>query len=883
MSADQESFTSFIAPSIDELNNLFTGYQFEKFIAQGGMGAVYLARQTSLDRQVAVKILPREFGEDEEFKQSFQTEAKLMAKLNSPNLIGIYDFGSMDGMLYIIMEYVEGNSLYDSANGKAIEQKTAVNIITGICSGLEHAHNAGILHRDIKPANILLNHKAIPKVGDFGLARPSSMTESGTIFGTPGYSAPEVVGAPHEVDNRTDIFAVGVMFYELLAGQMPSPESYVSVTEFGEVDARFDKVIQKAIHPNIHERHTSAKLFVEEINAILEKPEKTNKLLVGTTGQGGVKKVPSVVSGARTLNASSTKSAISSIGKTRIASPAPAAAGNSKLVRNIVIIIALLGAIYGVLQMKDDKEKDIAEQERLHNEQIAEIRRINEERKADFDKEIARISPTQKSQTSQPKPKPKPAVVTESNLSPMAQLRASKQRLANGGISIDMMPKTAFTRDQGSRIMMFIDMKMSWDEADRWARSFGGYLAVCKTESELNIFMKQMPDDAEDAWLGAGCSGDKGWCWVDDTPWSGNLSLSPTYKRSFAKLSKYGSLGKKEGKERLNFFVEWRADGSNPSNFDSRLKRAKSTLSLINPKYPPGTVTIGSRNYCIIMDSMKQEDARRLAESAGGHLLAISDEEEKFGIEELISTYCKEGCTLWTGGNRMPGSIWAWDTGEKWLDLDWVNNHPMGRKYVAIHSGIKLRLKNLTSSVKADGFIIEWSSDSSQVSNGGVDQVAGGNEVLTQLNTMKGKLKQLIKDKQTELDTKQVANAKKLSSDLESYLRTLPSRSKTAESAKINRIIARVKKQSKVPLSIEGAGTSRRSRDFVDYAVRKRSQLDLEYKNQLEAYKVTYVNRVRKLITEAEADGQIGLVRNLRKEVSDSLANRGLFGQNATQ
>jgi len=249
-------------------------------------------------------------------------------------------------------------------------------------------------------------------------------------------------------------------------------------------------------------------------------------------------------------------------------------AGNSKLVRNIVIIIALLGAIYGVLQMKDDKEKDIAEQERLHNEQAAEIRRINEERKADLDKEIARISPTQKPQTSQPKPKP--AVVTEKNLSPMAQLRASKQRLANGGISIDMMPKTAFTRDQGSRIMMFIDMKMSWDEADRWARSFGGYLAVCKTESELNIFMKQMPDDAEDAWLGAGCSGDKGWCWVDDTPWSGNLSLSPTYKRSFAKLSKYGSLGKKEGGERLNFFVEWRADGSNPSNFDSRLKRARA-------------------------------------------------------------------------------------------------------------------------------------------------------------------------------------------------------------------------------------------------------------------------------------------------------------------
>ena len=154
MSEDHEELTSFVAPPLEELDGLLDGYHFESFIAQGGMGAVYLARQTSLDRQVAVKVLPREFSEDEEFIKSFQSEAKLMAKLNHPNLIGIYDFGDIDGMLYIIMEFVKGKSLHHSAHGKAINQETAVDIISAVCAGLDHAHDAGILHRDIKPANI---------------------------------------------------------------------------------------------------------------------------------------------------------------------------------------------------------------------------------------------------------------------------------------------------------------------------------------------------------------------------------------------------------------------------------------------------------------------------------------------------------------------------------------------------------------------------------------------------------------------------------------------------------------------------------------------------------------------------------------------------------
>jgi len=122
--SDEPVANEFIAPELEELNQLIPGYEFIDFIAKGGMGAVYLARQVSLDRQVAIKVLPPILCQDEGFKASFETEAKLMAKLNHPNLIGIYDFGDVHGMLYIVMEYVKGQSLFHSSVGKMIEQET---------------------------------------------------------------------------------------------------------------------------------------------------------------------------------------------------------------------------------------------------------------------------------------------------------------------------------------------------------------------------------------------------------------------------------------------------------------------------------------------------------------------------------------------------------------------------------------------------------------------------------------------------------------------------------------------------------------------------------------------------------------------------------------
>lgn len=261
--------TTFEAPDPAEVAMLFPAYDVHALIACGGMGAVYQATQRSLDRPVAIKILPREFSKDEAFRSGFEAEAKAMAKLNHPNLIGVYDFGEVDGMLFIVMEYVHGKSLYHSARGRQVEESEALRIVSDVCHGLAHAHEHGILHRDIKPGNILLDENANPKIGDFGLARAleSEIQEGEQIFGTPGYTAPEVVEPPFTFDHRADIFSVGVMLYELLTGRTPdSTEALPSHLQVS--NPRVNAIIEKATDPDPNLRFSSAKELAANIAKI---------------------------------------------------------------------------------------------------------------------------------------------------------------------------------------------------------------------------------------------------------------------------------------------------------------------------------------------------------------------------------------------------------------------------------------------------------------------------------------------------------------------------------------------------------------------------------------------------------------------------------------
>lgn len=266
---DPDVASGFRAPEPEELAELFPQYEIQRLVATGGMGAVYEAVQKSLERLVAIKILPGEFAQDLDFCAAFEAEAKAMGRVNHPNLIGVFDFGEVGGMLYIIMEYVEGQSLHEFCEGQPIKSSEAIRLMVGICEGLSHAHEHGVLHRDIKPANILLDPHMQPKIGDFGLARPidRKIEEGEMIFGTPGYTAPEVLEPPHEFDHHADIFSLGVLLHELLTGKLPTADPRTASVQVRS-HPRLDAVIRKATHPDPAQRFETATEMAEEIAKI---------------------------------------------------------------------------------------------------------------------------------------------------------------------------------------------------------------------------------------------------------------------------------------------------------------------------------------------------------------------------------------------------------------------------------------------------------------------------------------------------------------------------------------------------------------------------------------------------------------------------------------
>ncbi len=299
---------SFSAPSPEQLAPGFPGYAIENLIATGGMGAVYKAIQVSLDRPVAIKILPRETSADPTFRDSFTAEAKAMARLNHPNLIGVYDFGEVDGILFIIMEYVPGQSLYHATHGQPVQSREAARLISEICAGLAHAHEHGIIHRDIKPSNILLDRQGRPKIGDFGLAHPigRTATDGETIFGTPHYTAPEVLVRPKAVGARADIFSVGVMLHELLTSSLPDVDARPASSLCG-CDSRFDAIIKKATHPVPEMRYRSAAEIAADLAPLLRVGEAATKSTSSTAAiprpaAGGTPKASSAVTPPRALS-----------------------------------------------------------------------------------------------------------------------------------------------------------------------------------------------------------------------------------------------------------------------------------------------------------------------------------------------------------------------------------------------------------------------------------------------------------------------------------------------------------------------------------------------------------------------------------------------------
>lgn len=264
----------FIPPDLDSLTNQLPQLEVLELIGTGGMGAVYKARQTKLDRIVALKVLKSDTQNDESFAQRFNREAQTLARLNHPGIVGIFDFGDVvvtatDGnnrkLHYIVMEYVDGADLRHLA-AQGIPQADGLAILTQACEALQYAHEQGIVHRDIKPENILIDSLGQVKVADFGLAKLTStehqnhtLTGTHQVMGTPRYMAPEQMEQSHQVDHRADIYALGVVAYELLTGEIPLGLFERPSVKNPNLNAATDDVILTAIAREPEKRFASAR------------------------------------------------------------------------------------------------------------------------------------------------------------------------------------------------------------------------------------------------------------------------------------------------------------------------------------------------------------------------------------------------------------------------------------------------------------------------------------------------------------------------------------------------------------------------------------------------------------------------------------------------
>ena len=203
------------------------GFQVLSRLGQGAMAVVFKAKQLSLDRIVAIKVLPKRLSENPEFVERFYKEGRAAARLNHPYIVQAYDVGESSGYHYFVMEYIDGQTVYDLLGGdKRISEQQAIQFILQTAQALEHAHAQGFVHRDVKPKNIMLTKTGVAKLADMGLAREVSdfataNAEAGRAYGTPYYISPEQIRGDISIDCRADIYALGATFYHMVTGRVP--------------------------------------------------------------------------------------------------------------------------------------------------------------------------------------------------------------------------------------------------------------------------------------------------------------------------------------------------------------------------------------------------------------------------------------------------------------------------------------------------------------------------------------------------------------------------------------------------------------------------------------------------------------------------------------
>lgn len=264
------------APVATHIADKFPHLEILHLVGQGGMGSVYCARQKSLNRLVALKVIRPESKAQKDFAERFVREARALAQLSHPNIVTVHDFGQTGDLYYFIMEYIDGINLRQMLQAGRLGPRQALEIVPAVCDALQFAHDKGVVHRDIKPENIMVDTDGNVKIADFGLAKllnkktqGPTLTQAHQVMGTMHYMAPEQFERPLDVDHRADIYSLGVVIYELLTGELPLGR-FAPPSKKVSVDVRLDEIVLQTLEKEPSLRYQRVSEVGSQMQALSE-------------------------------------------------------------------------------------------------------------------------------------------------------------------------------------------------------------------------------------------------------------------------------------------------------------------------------------------------------------------------------------------------------------------------------------------------------------------------------------------------------------------------------------------------------------------------------------------------------------------------------------
>ena len=830
---------SFTAPTPKALSSLLPAFEFTDLIATHEQGAVYLAMQRSLEREVAVKILAPSISGQPEFRQSFETTARTMARLNHPNLISVYDSGFVDGMLYFVMEFVPGKSLERSSHGQVVEFNQALLLIEGTCAGLHHAHSNGIFHGALTPASILLNQNADPKIGNFGFTQPMAAGRA-IASADASFTAPEARADITRADHRSDIYSVGAILYKLITG-IPHSADAAAPSTLTDCPPGIDDVWRQATGQDPATRFADIPALQSALTAARKKgpapraagaPE-NKRLALAARKPAGPAPGPAA---AAPRTPATPKSAPPKVGFNWI------------LVRNLVIIAGLLYAISlawknlesSRARREIENKKILAKQAEAKEKAIVEARELAEKRRN-------QATNPKTSDPSLPIP-PVPEIVETAEES----LDRLRRALARG--ERDEMPVGSVAI--GENDYLLVNRPMSWAEAAWFAEEHGGHLAIPNAEANVTSLTKLVPDGKE-LWLGAGRSGRNDWTLADGQAWA--PSKEPRGTGAFLIVNHHGLLRAAKQTENHPFLIQWHRDGSNPGTLATALEVTRQTLAGPKPVYPPGTKVFDDRHYLYVSRPVIWREAVDWAEKSGGHLAVASQIGEIVGLEGLTNEFTADD-GIWIGG-FLKDAEWVWITGEPWKSAKWMKDAvtETADSGLLIRPGKGWDAQSLSE--PASGFIIEWSNDRKSSSPDTPESPAEKIDISS-LQSQAAKLVAKLEDNRTkELST----NSESIEWQYDSIYRGLARSEQNAYGPHIE-FIKKSVKDKRVPESIPASTgvmmTEKMAKVAADCA-RKQKEIDAAFLVDAEKIRSAYATRVQEALAQAKQSGQLTLANSI--------------------